>query len=459
MKNNWSPANILVVDDDLVDLKIMQKFLATRNLQCWIAQNGEDGLALYFKHLPKIVFLDFLLPKMNGIELMEKILENDPEVIIVIFTGYASIETAVSAIKKGAYDYISKPFDQVQLSLLLDRIVKSQEILNERNLLQHKLDDLFGSKNFIGQSSAVKTVVRQIQHVSGTDSTVLITGESGTGKELCAHAIHYSSQRRGKPFVILNCAALPETIVESELFGHEKGSFTSAFNRHIGKFELAHQGTLFLDEIGDLPLGTQAKLLRIIESQQFERVGGNETIQVNVRLITATNHDLKQAVSDGKFREDLFYRLNVINIHIPPLRERKEDISLLLEFYVHKFASQMNKPVQSISTKARSILLAYDWPGNVRELVNTIERAVVFCDSTIITEKELPSNFRNPQTENSANSNFPIMKLAEAERKLITRILTETNWNLRRSAKILDIHRGTLYSKIEKLNIKKEQLL
>ncbi len=450
---------VLVIDDDLVDLKLMERFFSTKNLTCLVAKNEQQGLQLYERHRPKIVFIDLIMPKMNGIEMMEKILSDDPQVSIVIFTGYASIETAVEAIKKGAHDYITKPINPTQLSLLIERIVKSQELVSERNTLQHKLDELFGSKNFIGHSKAIQKIVNQIEQVSKTDSTVLITGKSGTGKELCAHAIHYASKRKGKPFVKMNCAALAENIIESELFGHEKGAFTSAINRHIGRFESANGGTLFLDEIGDMPVSTQVKLLRVLESQAFERVGGRETIQVDVRLMAATNQNLKQAVEDKKFREDLFFRLNVINIHIPPLRERKEDIPLLVSHFQNKFAAQMNKSITLISPNALSILTGYHWPGNVRELVNTIERAVVFCEKNMITETNLPPDIRGVSDDKSNGADVPVMTLAEIEKKLITKILIETNWNLRRSAKILDIHRGTLYSKIDKHQIRKEDLV
>lgn len=450
---------ILVVDDDIVDLKLMEKFFSSQNLKCVMAKNAEQGLTYYLKHKPKIVFLDLIMPKMTGIELMEKILEKDPQVSIVIFTGYSSIETAVEAIKKGAYDYITKPINTVNLTLLLNRIIKSQQLLEERSLLHKKLDELFGYKNFIGDSEAIKGICQQIEQVSTADSTVLITGESGTGKELCANALHYSSKRKGKPFIKLNCAALSETIIESELFGHEKGSFTSAVNKRIGRFECANGGTLLLDEIGDMPISTQVKLLRVLESGQFERVGGNETISVDVRLIAATNKDLKAAVNKNEFRKDLYYRLNVINIFIPPLSARKEDIFPLANHYLNKFSSQMNKPISKISSKALSILESYTWPGNVRELVNSIERAVVFCKKNVLTEQDLPPNITAEVLGQEKSFAFPLMTLAKAEKILILKILNDTNWNLRRTAKLLDIHRGTLYSKIDKHRIKKEDVL
>ncbi|NOZ61475.1 MAG: sigma-54-dependent Fis family transcriptional regulator [Calditrichaeota bacterium] len=456
---NNDPRTVLVVDDDIVDLKIMERFFLNNNYPHLLAKNAADGLLLYHKHYPKIIFIDLLLPDMNGITLMEEIIREDPEVSIVIATGHASVETAVEAIKKGACDYITKPIDMYQLSLLTERLVKSQQVLLEKNLLQARLDELFGFHNFIGQSQQIKNVIRQILQVARTSATALITGESGTGKELCANAIHQSSPRKNKPFIKLNCAALPENIIESELFGHEKGAFTSAIQKRIGKFELADGGTIFLDEIGDLSISIQAKLLRVLENQEFERIGGNQTIKVDVRLVAATNRDLRQAVEKGLFREDLFYRLNVVNIHIPPLRERREDIPVLLTHFLQHFAEQMNKPIKSISAKAQALLNSYSWPGNVRELVNTIERAVVFCESSTVTERDLPDQIAGASNDPANSWNMPLLPLAQMEKKLIERVLIETNWNLRRAAKILNIHRGTLYSKIEKHGIKKNKLL
>ena len=425
MNNSNEPYTIMVVDDDLIDLKLMQRFFSINKHHCITAKNAEEGFQLYLKNKPQIIFLDLIMPKMNGIELMEKILADNPQVTIVIFTGYSSIETAVEAIKKGAYDYITKPIDTIQLSLLVDRIIKSRNLMAERDLLQTKLDEIFGSKNFIGNSKAIKKILHNIESISKTDSTILVTGESGTGKELCANAIHYSSLRKTKPFIKLNCAALSENIIESELFGHEKGAFTSAVSRRIGRFEQANGGSLFLDEIGDIPVSTQVKLLRVLEAKEFERVGGNETIKVDVRLIAATNKKLKQAVENNEFREDLYYRLNVINIHIPPLRERMEDTSLLISHYLSKFATQMNKPIRTISPKAQSILRAYEWPGNVRELVNTIERAVVFCEGNIITEKDLPPNITAAFSPGDNGLTLPNMTLATAEKTLISQILSD----------------------------------
>jgi len=362
----------------------------------------------------------------------------------------------VEAMKKGAYDYVTKPMDMAKISLLIDRILQSQKIMEEKKLLEEKLDQLFGFKNFIGNSAKIKHVYEQIKYVAPSNSTVMISGESGTGKELVANALHYSSSRKGKPFVKVNCAALSENIIESELFGHEKGSFTSAVSRRIGRFELADNGTLFLDEIGDIPLSTQIKLLRVLEQKEFERVGGNETIKVDVRVIAATNRNMETLVEQGQFREDLFFRLNVINIHMAPLRERKGDIALLANHFLDKYSSQMNKRISRISKSALKLLDSYAWPGNVRELENAIERAVVYCKGSILTEEYLPSNIRIDDSENVVTINLPSYSLAEAEKRLITMVLTLSNGNMKYAAEMLGISRGTLYSKCERHQIEKK---
>ncbi len=449
--NSTNP--ILVVDDNKYMLEFMRDFFKTKKMDVIVSENAEHGFNSFIKYQPSIIFLDFNMPKMNGIELMEKILAEDPSAFVVIFTGEATIDMAVEAMRKGAYDYISKPIDLSRISLLIERIIKSQTVLKERTILQDQLDELFGSRNFIGISPQVRKVYEQIQQVSQSDSTVLITGESGTGKELVANALHYSSKRKSKPYIKVNCAALPETIIESELFGHEKGSFTSAISRRIGRFELANGGTIFLDEIGDIPVSTQVKLLRVLEQREFERIGGNETIKVDIRLITATNRNLKKAVAEGKFREDLYYRLNVININMASLIERKEDIPILANHFLQKFSTEMNKPISRISDKAMQILQSYHWPGNVRELVNAIERAVVFCKGRVLTDKDLPNTIKLQTSEMMISLDLPSYSLPRAEKILIQKVLDGTKWNLKNSAELLEISRGTLYSKIKKHKI------
>ncbi|HDP99049.1 MAG TPA: sigma-54-dependent Fis family transcriptional regulator [bacterium] len=445
---------ILVVDDEELIRDFMQDVFSRKNMQVILASNGEEGFKFFKTYRPTIVFLDFNMPKMNGIQLMEKILTEDPTTFVVIITGDGSIDIAVQAMKKGAYDYITKPIDLKKLMLLVERLIKSENVLTEKKILQNQLDELFGFRNFIGVSPQIRKVYEQIKQVSQIDSTVLITGDSGTGKELVANALHYSSKRKTKPYIKVNCAALSETIIESELFGHEKGAFTSAITKRIGRFEMANGGTILLDEIGDIPISTQVKLLRVLESREFERLGGNETIKVDIRLITATNRDLKKAVEEGNFREDLYYRLNVINIQIAPLTERKEDIPVLVNHFFQKFSEQMNKHITKISKKAMKILQSYHWPGNVRELVNTIERAVVFCKGDVLTEKDLPPNLRTQASNGSSIFlELPSYSLQLAEKMILERVLALNNWNIKNSAEHLEVSRGTLYSKIEKHKI------
>ncbi|NOZ60446.1 MAG: sigma-54-dependent Fis family transcriptional regulator [Calditrichaeota bacterium] len=444
---------ILVIDDDEMILELMQDVLRHQNLEAIVADNGLEGIRKFSEYEPDIVFLDFKMPHMDGIETMENIIKIDPAAYVIIFTSHADVDTAVEAMKKGAYDYIIKPVDLKKISLIVDRIKRSKTLHEEKTVLQNRLDQLFGKSNFIGVSTQIQQIAEQIDQVSGTDSTVLITGESGTGKELVANALHYSSKRKTKKFVKVNCAALAETVIESELFGHEKGAFTSAITRRIGRFELANEGTIFLDEIGEIPLSTQVKLLRVLENHEFERLGGNDTIKVDIRVIAATNRNLEKLVDQGKFREDLFYRLNVINIHLPPLRERKKDIPVLADHFLKKFATEMNKPLQKFSRRALQILESYAWPGNVRELVNTIERSVVFCKGKILTEKDLPYNFGSNGKSGKISLQLSSYSLTDAEKILIQKTLQETKGNLKRAAELLKISRGTLYSKLEKLNI------
>lgn len=446
---------ILVVDDEKSLLVMMKDMLAQKEAEVITTPDSEEAYEIFLKERPEIIFCDYKMPKMNGIQLMEKILEHNPLVAVVIITGMNDVHLAVEAMRKGAYDYILKPMDIGKILPLIDRIIESQNIREEKKVFEDQIDQLFGFKNFVGNSEQIRHVYEQINRVAASASTVLITGESGTGKELVANAIHYTSNRKGKPFIKVNCAALSESLIESELFGHERGAFTSAHAKRIGRFELADTGTLFLDEIGDIPSSTQIKLLRVLEFKEFERLGGNETIKVDVRLITATNKDLQKAVKEGHFREDLYFRLNVINIKNSPLRERKGDISLLAYHFLEKYSSQMNKRINRISKNTLKTLEAYPWPGNVRELENAIERAVVFCQGGVLTEDELPSNIKAETSGFTISLNLPSYKLAEAEKIIIEKVLSMTRWNLKSAAEILGISRGTLYSKIEKHKLSK----
>jgi len=375
--------------------------------------------------------------------------EIDPSATIIFITAHASVDTAVRALKTGAFDYVTKPVDPDYLSHLIQNAIRQRALVNENIKLKEQLAEFPKLDEIIGESPAIQKVFELIHTVAKTDTTVMIRGESGTGKELIARAIHSNSERRYFPIVTINCGAMPEGVLESELFGHERGAFTGAQYRRKGKLELADQGTLFLDEVGNIDMKTQMDLLRVIETKQFTRVGGNETIKVDFRIICATNKDLEKAVQEGSFREDLYYRLNVFSIFIPPLRERKSDIPLLADYFVGKYARAMAKPISSISPEALDVLVRYDWPGNVRELENAIERAMVVGKPPAIGPQDLPFQLSEKNSRPHTGS------LAAMEKSHIASVLEQNNWNISRSAEILEIDRVTLYNKIHKYGLRK----
>jgi two-component system response regulator AtoC len=382
------------------------------------------------------------MPGMDGIELMKRAKEIQPNIEVIIITAYGSIPTAIAAMKDGAYDYIEKPFCPERAELLVKKLAEHQELVEENLSLRQRLEDRYRFENIIAKSSKMQRVIEAIKVVAKSNATVLITGESGTGKELVARAIHSQSHRRSKPFVAVSCAALPESLLESELFGHEKGSFTGAYAQKKGKFEFANGGTLFLDEVGEMSANIQVHLLRVLEEKEFTRVGGNEPIRVDVRVISATNKDLRKAIEKQEFREDLYYRLNVVNIELPPLRERKEDVPLLAEHFLHKFAQENQKEITGFSPEATEFLLDYDWPGNVRELENAIERAIILAKDSLVTVADLPHENMLP-----ARSTVPGRNLKEVEKNHILNVLCETGGNYSEAARILGITRMTLYNK------------
>lgn len=451
-----SDFKILIVDDDKNVCSAISRLLHLSGYSSLEAGNGEEALRIMKTEVFDIALLDIYMPGMNGIELLKRIKDEYPGIEVIMITGGGTIETAVEAMKLGAFDYIQKPLATDHLLLLIDRIIEKRELLVENVYLVNELGKRYHFDNIVGQSPQMLKLFEEVKRVSGTNATVLITGESGTGKELIASTIHYSSLRKTKPFIKLSCAALSPGTIESELFGHEKGAFTSAISKRSGRFEMADGGTFFLDEIGDMPLETQVKLLRVLDSQEFERVGGNETLKVNIRLISATNRDLKKLVYEKKFREDLFYRLNVILIHNPPLRERKRDIELLARHFLHKYAIETSKKIDKISSSAMALLHDYSWPGNVRELENAIERAVVFCQKRVIRPEDLPEQIRDKIEPSGVTMRLPYKNLALAEKTLITSAIKEVNGNLKKASDILGISRGTLYSKMEKHGIKRE---
>lgn len=442
---------ILIVDDEEGIRETLSEILEDEGYQVIMASTGEEAINIFQREIPDLVFLDIWLPGMDGIEALRVIKNLKREVPVIMISGHGTIELVVKAMQMGARDFIEKP-------LSLDRVVISaKNALAMGNLERENRqlrENLLKKWNLIGESKEIKYLRSQVDRAAKSNSRVLITGESGSGKELVARLLHSLSNRASKPFIEVNCAAIPQELIESELFGHEKGSFTGAFERKKGKFELADGGTLFLDEIGDMSLQTQAKVLRIIETQEFQRVGGNSNIKVDVRIIAATNKDLQREVSKGNFREDLFFRLNVIPLSVPPLRDRKEDIPLLIEYFVRTISEEHGQRPKRITPEAISILQNYDWPGNVRELKNTIERLLIMTPSEIITDKDININLGSVA---EMTNYFRYRTLKEArdafERDFIRSKLQENNWNISKTAEQLDIERSNLHRKIRAYNI------
>jgi DNA-binding NtrC family response regulator len=443
---------ILVVDDEAIVRESLSDWLKDAGYQVFTAENGHKALEVIEKEKPGIMITDMVMPGMDGIELMRRVKQIQPDIEVIIITAYGSIPTAIAAMKEGAYDYIEKPFCPERAELLVKKLAEHQELVEENLSLRQKLEDRYRFENIIAKSSKMQRVIEVIKVVAKSNATVLITGESGTGKELVARAIHSQSHRRNKPFVAVSCAALPESLLESELFGHEKGSFTGAYAQKKGKFEFANGGTLFLDEIGEMSANIQVHLLRVLEEKEFTRVGGNEPIKGDVRVISATNKDLRKAIEKQEFREDLYYRLNVVNIELPPLRERKEDIPLLAAHFLNKFASENRKEVTGFSPDAMEFLLDYDWPGNVRELENAIERAVILAKDSLIAIADFPQ-----ENLSLAYSTTPRKNLKEVEKTHVLNVLRETGGNYSEAARILGISRMTLYNKAKEygLDVKK----
>lgn len=454
--------SILVVDDEIGTRESLKMILKT-DYQVFLAKNAEEAFQQLETQLYDLILLDIILPDMDGLRVLEKIKQKDPEQMVIMITATKTIKTAVEAMKLGAYDYVTKPFDVDELRLIISRALSTQALKEENQRLWMEIDRSFGFDNIIGKSKVMRDIFKIVHQVANTRSTVLIMGESGTGKELIARAIHYHSPRKNHPFVTINCAAIPDTLIESELFGHEKGAFTNAIERKLGRFEMAHQGTLFLDEIGELSLMTQAKILRFLEEKEFNRVGGSKTIKVDVRLIAATNKDLPQQVKRGEFREDLFYRINVVPILLPPLRERKEDIPLLIEHFIKKFNSENQKNVKGITPEALQALMNYDWPGNVRELENLIERVVALTQNEYIRPEELPIPFTSISRTNGLKESVLSGKLSftkaeeEFEREIILDALRRTKFVQSHAAELLGISRRILKYKMDKLGITPEQ--
>ncbi len=442
---------ILVVDDEAAMRESLKDWLMEDDYEVDLAASGEDAISMARDTSWDIILLDLKMPGMDGLETMSRLKKVIPETEILMMTAYGSIDTAVQAMKEGAFDYLGKPFDPDEIEMQIKKIVAHKELVLENILLRRELAERHQYDEIIGKSDAMQEVFNLISRVAPTDSTVLITGESGTGKELIAQAIHGNSNRCYMPFIAVSCGALPDSLLESELFGYEKGAFTGAENSKKGRFEMANEGTLFLDEIGDISLKTQIDLLRILQQKELIRLGSEKVVRVDVRILAATNRDLQKAIKENRFREDLYYRLNVISIHVPPLRDRKEDIPLLVKAFIEKSCLEMNKEVVKIAPSALKLLMVYNWPGNVRELENVIERALVIGLSKEIVPEDLPFSRKEMELYTSSKS------LKMMEKLHIERILDESDWNISRAARELDIDRQTLYNKIEKYQITRGQ--
>ncbi|NWG02461.1 MAG: sigma-54-dependent Fis family transcriptional regulator [Syntrophaceae bacterium] len=442
---------ILIVEDDPTVGESLRLLLKRKGHEILLASNGKEALQLFRHKIVDLLITDVVMPRMDGIELLEAVKGLKPETEVIVISAQGTIEKAVQAMKLGAFDFIEKPINPRVISLLVERALEKQTLILQNRDLRSRLEDKFHFKNIIGRSEKMVKIFELIHHIAPYDSSILIIGESGTGKELIANAIHYHSPRASMPFIKVSCASLSEGIIESELFGHERGAFTGAIATRKGRFELAHQGTLFLDEVEDIPPATQIKLLRVLQEGEFERVGGNKTIKVNIRVIAASNRDLQEAVRKGAFREDLYYRLNVVNIKIPALRDRKDDIPFLVNFFIEKYNEKYRMKVRGISQKAMNSLIDYEWTGNVRELENTIESILVINSPEVIDIQHLPQEIRELKERQEV---IPIKigtPLEEVEREVLIQTLRATRGNKRKAARLLGINVRTIHRKIEEI--------
>jgi len=453
-------ARVLIVDDDPVILEVIGDILKKNGYEVVAAPNGAAGIRELERKYFDLVLTDLVMPDVDGMEVLNHVVSTSPKAICIILTGHGTIKSSVEAIKKGAFDYITKPITADELLVVIEKALKFRNLEEENIRLKKELQQTYGYDNLVGTSNAIKNIYDLIEKVADTDGTVLISGASGTGKELIARAIHYNSSRCDRPLVVINCGAIPEELLESELFGHEKGAFTGAYKSRIGRFEMANGGTIFLDEIGEMSPALQVKLLRVLQEKKFERVGGTKTIHVDVRIIAATNKNLTTAINKGKFREDLYYRLNVIPMKVPPLKQRKSDIPLLIDHFLKKFQKGAKKKITDFSPEAMDAMLKYDWPGNVREVENVIKRLTILCDDEVVNVDDLPEHIPHKGRavrvveEDFLEKGVTLHDAVEDyEKRLILGALERSDWVKTKAAKLLNINRTTLVEKIKKQNL------
>ncbi len=442
---------VLVIDDELLIRTFLKETLKRKGLDVTVAENGKTGIALAKENVYDLVFTDMKMPDITGLDVLKKIKEISPSTLVIVITAFGSIDNAVDAMRLGAYNYMIKPFSPDTIEAVIEKAKEHSALVEENRYLRQEVGVTGSTKTIVANSPAMKKILEDVKQIAKSNASVMITGESGTGKEVIAHAIHHNSPRINKPFIRVNCAAIPDTLVESEFFGHEKGAFTGAATKRSGRFELAHEGTLLLDEITEVPIGLQAKLLRAIQEQEFERVGGSKPVKVDVRFVSTSNRNIQEAIKDRVLREDLYYRLNVVPIHIPPLRERKEDIIPLAEFFLAKLCPENHKKEKQFSKEAKEKLLAYRWPGNVRELSNIVERAVVLDLSDKIAPEHLHIDIG--AEEGHVDGVIPLgYTLQELEKLYIIETLAAQKNNREATAKHLGIDLNTLKSKLKEYN-------
>jgi DNA-binding NtrC family response regulator len=452
--------SILLIDDEATQIQSLKSFLARRKHTLYTASNGREGIDVVKNNLIDLIITDFRMPEMNGLEVLKESKKINPEIDVVVITAYGNVDEAVDIMKNGAYDYLTKPIDLDELENLIKRISEKKNLIRENKLLKEQLHSKFKFESIVSQSSNMENLLNLAGRIANSKATILIRGESGTGKELIAKAVHFSSPRKDKPFVIVNVAALSENLMESELFGHEKGAFTGAVNSRQGRFEEADGGTLFIDEVGDIPLQVQVKLLRAIQFGEVQRVGSNETRKADVRIVAATHRNIEDMIASGEFREDLYYRLNVMTLEIPPLRERKEDIPLLIDHFIRIYSEANGKSITKVSHKALDKLMKYDYKGNIRELENIIERAVILSRSDIISDEDLPlqlevSYEKSIMDPHSFDRNYD-EKMRMFETEMVQEALRRSNGNQSAAARELGISERHLRSRLERLGLKKQ---